>query len=217
VLPFFGIPLVMIGYPSIKSVQYKDGVISIEKATRTLEQDPQNAAAREELQKKVAEIQARPSSDVTKATTVARGMFALGDSSGAALRLQAVLEKAPDATDARDLKKQIDAAQSLEALVSEVQKNPDDPAAKARLESTVALVTSRPVANPEALASVARARTAIAAPSTAVVISPTAPAPDTPSEAPVRAVDPGRRLVPRRGPALAPAPGSLGRAIQPTQ
>jgi hypothetical protein len=211
VLPFFGIPLVMIGYPGIKSFQYKDGVVSIERATRTLEQDPQNAAARAELQTKVAEIQARPAADASTATAIARGMFTLGDSAGAAKRLEAVLEKAPDATDARDLKKQIEAAQSLDTLVSEVQRNPGDPAAKSKLESTVALVTSQPVANPDALAAVARARAAIAIRPETAVISP-APAAAVPSR---DAVDPGRRIVPRRG-SFAPGPDTLGRAVQPT-
>jgi hypothetical protein len=35
-LGFFIVPIIMLGYPSITSFQYKDGVISVEKATLRL-------------------------------------------------------------------------------------------------------------------------------------------------------------------------------------
>src|SRR6266567_3506352 len=50
-LGFFVVPIVMIGYPSIRSIEFKDGVVSIDKTTQQLLSNPTDASVRESLQK----------------------------------------------------------------------------------------------------------------------------------------------------------------------
>src|SRR6266700_8163783 len=52
-LGFFVVPIVMIGYPSIRSIEFKDGVVSIDKTTQQLLSNPTDASVRESLQKQL--------------------------------------------------------------------------------------------------------------------------------------------------------------------
>src|SRR5436305_6938997 len=55
----FVIPIVMIGFPAIKSVQYHDGVVTIDKLTHDLQHNPTDSAKRAELNQKVSELASR--------------------------------------------------------------------------------------------------------------------------------------------------------------
>ncbi len=71
-LPFFGLSIVMMGFPAIKSVQYKDGVLSIDKTTAELQKDPTNATLRDTLEKRLAQLADRPPSSAQALTAIAR-------------------------------------------------------------------------------------------------------------------------------------------------
>ena len=49
-LGFFMLPVVMVGYPSIKSIQFKGGVISVEKTTDQLLANPADPQSRQALE-----------------------------------------------------------------------------------------------------------------------------------------------------------------------
>jgi hypothetical protein len=65
-LPAFFIPIVMIGYPSIQSIQYQNGLVEIQKATDAVQSNPSNPQARaqlKELQATVTKIAPRAAID----------------------------------------------------------------------------------------------------------------------------------------------------------
>src|SRR5215467_5674026 len=74
-LAFFILPVAMIGFPSIKSIQYKDGVVSLEKNARELQRDPTNTALRETVAKQVSDISSRPSASPETKARVAQAQF----------------------------------------------------------------------------------------------------------------------------------------------
>jgi hypothetical protein len=58
---FFLLAIIMIGYPSIRSIEFSNGVIKIEKDTHDLQQDPTNKTVRDALAGEVAHLSPRPS------------------------------------------------------------------------------------------------------------------------------------------------------------
>src|SRR5581483_8557773 len=104
----FTFPLVMMGFPSIKSIQYKDGVISIDKMTHDLQQNPTDTKKREELRRTLADVVTRPAADPAAIASIANAQFALGDHRAAEASLQKAIGKAPDLPRVVELKKKLE-------------------------------------------------------------------------------------------------------------
>lgn len=160
-LAFFIIPIAMIGFPSIKSIQYKDGLVTIDKATRRLQENPTDATARRILQQEVKKIGTRPSSDPQSAIVLAKAQYALGNEEAAKINLQKAIQANPTDRSAQELQKKIAAIDSLKELSSKVEADPADSAAKAKLANTLDQTSQMKIANPDALIQVARAQTAL--------------------------------------------------------
>jgi len=157
-LVFFVLSVVMMGYPSIKSMQVQNNTLTIEKTTHDLQSKPADAQVRSELEKQVANVSDRPISDPAALTRVAQAQFALGNEKAAEQNIQKALERDPDAPDARELQKKIIAVQKLDSMAKEVEKHPDDAAAKQQLQQTLSQASQQPTANPVALTKIAKAQ-----------------------------------------------------------
>jgi tetratricopeptide (TPR) repeat protein len=160
-LGFFILPIIMIGYPSITSIQYKDGVLSVEKTTDTLLDNPADPQSRQALEKQVQQIAHRSSNNPVDAVTVAKAQFALGHEEDAAQNLQKALSANADLPEALALKTKMELAQSLERLAALVEQKPADQAAKSALQQSVTAATAIKLANPNAITSLARAQAAL--------------------------------------------------------
>src|SRR6266852_6736334 len=62
-LGFFMVPIAMIGYPSLQSIQINDGKVSLEKKTEAVLSNPADTTARKELQQQVEKLGGRRFSD----------------------------------------------------------------------------------------------------------------------------------------------------------
>lgn len=160
-LPFFGIPIVMIGFPSIKSFEFSDGVLKIEKDTRALQQDPTNRPLRDQLTNEVASISPRPTKDPGVLSTVARAQIALGNNMAAEANIQKALQASPQFAQALDVKKRLELDRRLTILASRLEQNSNDTAAKAELRQTVSEAAHLPVASPVTMANIAHAQMVI--------------------------------------------------------
>ncbi len=157
-LAFFVLPIAMIGYPSIHSLQYKDGVLTLEKSTQDLLKNPLDAAARAKVEQEVSDLSKRPAKDPKDATIVAKAQFAVGDESGAAQTLNGVLQKDPNYAEALQLRNKMELVHQLEELATRVTQNPSDQQARTQLQQTVAVANNTPISNPNALVHLARAQ-----------------------------------------------------------
>lgn len=155
---FFAIPVFMIGFPSIKSIQYKDGVLSVDKLTHELQQNPTDTEKREQLRRKVADVGNRPAADPAAIVSIANAQFALGNHKAAEANLQKAIEKAPDLPMVVELKKKFDLEQALTKLTAQVEQHPADPAVKQELKQKVEETSKLPVASPQLLTTLARAQ-----------------------------------------------------------
>lgn len=160
-LPFFVVAIAMIGYPSIKDIQYKDGLLTIEKTSDQLAQDPTNNSVRQNLQQQVANIASRPTSSSQSTATLAKAQFALGDEQAANANLQKALQADPKNATAQDLKQKVEAVDSLKQLTSQVEADPTNSAAKTKLTNTLAQASQLKLASPNALIQVAKAQAAL--------------------------------------------------------
>jgi len=157
-LAFFMVSIVMMGYPSIKSVQVQKDGVNIEKTARELQANPDKAEVRTQLEQQVERIGDRPISSPTMLTSLATAQFALGNEKAAAQNVQKALQSDPKTAGARELQNKIVAVQKLDSLAAEVQKHPDNVAAKAQLQQTVSQASQQPTSNPVALTRIANAQ-----------------------------------------------------------
>lgn len=160
-LPFFIAAILMIAFPGIKSFQYKEGMITIETNEDRLRQNPEDAQARENLRKGLEVVQRGPNSDPRSSLLIARGHYALGNEQAALASLQPALHSQSVGADALRLKQKIEAFQTINTLTTRIEQNPGDASAKEQLAAHVAQVANEPTANPEAIATLARAHAAL--------------------------------------------------------
>jgi tetratricopeptide (TPR) repeat protein len=160
-LGYFLLPVIMIAYPSIQSFAYKDGTLTIEKATDALLQNPTNPDLRSNVAQQLAKIESRPVPNAAVAASIARAQFATGNETAAVANLQKALQADPKLPAALALQQKINAIHELDRLTAAVKANPQDPAAKAELAKGLENATKQPVANPEALVKLAQAQAAI--------------------------------------------------------
>lgn len=135
-LPGFFIPIVMIGYPSIESIQYQNGIVEIQKATNAVQEnpsDPQAQAQLNELQAKVSKIEPRAGNDphATQILAMARKAIA-----------RAPVEKGKPSTQdgnlsEAQLQKKAALLKDAEELTATVQNSPNNQPARNQLASVV--------------------------------------------------------------------------------
>jgi hypothetical protein len=155
---FFLISIAMIGYPSVQSIAYQNGVVTINKQVHDLEADPTNEALRSSLQQNVALVEQRPTTDPVINVALATAHFALGNEAQAKTTLQQALRKNPALPAAKDLNNKIALSDRVQALTAHVEAAPADTAAKTELEQTVSQISKVRTANPTTLRAVTRAQ-----------------------------------------------------------
>jgi tetratricopeptide (TPR) repeat protein len=160
-LAFFMVPIAMIGYPSLQSIQISDNKVSLEKKADAVLANPADTTARNELQQQVEKLRSRSFSDPATLTTLSKAEFALGDDQVAKNNLGKALQKDPQLPAAKQLQIKIDSLDRLAPLTAQVKSNPTDEKAKAELNQTLNTVAQQPVANPAALLKVAQAQAAL--------------------------------------------------------
>jgi tetratricopeptide (TPR) repeat protein len=160
-LAFFMVPIAMIGYPSLQSIQISDNKVSLDKKADAVLSNPADLAARNELKQQVEKLGDRQFSDPATLTALSKAQFALGNDQVAKNNLEMALQKDPQLPAAKQLQMKIDDLARLEPLTAQVKNNPTDEKAKAELNQTLSTVAQQPVANPTALLKVARAQAAL--------------------------------------------------------
>ena len=157
-LLFFVVPIVMIGYPSIQSIQISDSAVTIATKTAQLAQNPNDQPLRISLQSDVAKLSERPIHDAQTTATLAEAQFALGNETAAQTNLQKALSANPQLPAATKLQRKIELTQQLSTLTEQARSQPADTATKAKLQSTINEISQVGVANPTAVKNLAAAR-----------------------------------------------------------
>jgi hypothetical protein len=157
---YFVVCVVCIGYPSIKSFQYKDFTVTLADETTALQKNPTDPQARQAVEKTLVQVESRPAPNAMTSTLIARAQFAVGNEA-AQVNLEKALAGDPKSPTALALKEKIGAIQQLDPLTAAVKSNPENAAAKAELTTKIEQATKEPIANQAALAKLAQAQAAI--------------------------------------------------------
>ena len=126
----FVVPIVMIGFPAIKKIQYEDGKPTIDKQVRLLERNPENHEARAELEETLANVEKRAGLDdqghadiddfdPDTVLYVADGKKALGDYAFAFEQAGFVLEADPEIEKAAQIRNE-----AADLLITDQLANP---------------------------------------------------------------------------------------------
>lgn len=103
-LPFFLIPVILVGYPSVQSVEFKDDGLSIQKYTQDVKADPTDTASIHALTDKLEAFRSNPSrvmNNPEALATIAGAQLALGNLDSAALTIGQASRIAPQSGDVK--------------------------------------------------------------------------------------------------------------------
>jgi len=78
-VPFFLLPIFMIGFPSFKKLSYDDGKIELEKATHSLSDNPTDTATRKQTEAAIRTVESRGQQDPGALVAIAGAHWALGN------------------------------------------------------------------------------------------------------------------------------------------
>ena len=165
----FLLPVLMIGFSSVKKVQYNELIIELQHKTQRLEEKPGDQQLKAEVEQIVATVTARPNEYSADAlVTVARAQSALGNEAQALTTVTKALEIAPQLPEAAQLKTDIVEQQNLkqdatelEKKAEQLEKNPNDPNLKREVSDKISKVAGRPTRNADVLVRLARAQKAV--------------------------------------------------------
>jgi hypothetical protein len=106
-LAFFLVPILMIGYPSVKKIQYGNFLVEFNRQTTKAEQVSSDARELQELSETVEEIKRRSPTKTSTLMTIARAEAVLGDTAEALKFVNMALDRVPENMDAIELKNKI--------------------------------------------------------------------------------------------------------------
>jgi hypothetical protein len=79
ILPFFIIAIIMVGFPSIQKIKIDNGIIEIEKLSKTVEQNPADTEAKRKLEIKLKEVGDRQISTSRNLKILEKASIAVGN------------------------------------------------------------------------------------------------------------------------------------------
>jgi hypothetical protein len=155
-LPAFFIPIVMIGYPSIESIQYQNGVVEIQKAADQLQADPSNPQAQaqfQDLEAKVDKIAPRALNDPNASRVLDQARLVLQHPPAKSTNSKTPTKQKTEPATAGDTA----LTREAEELTSMVAANPQDKENYVRLTEVIEKMKSVGATDPESQAAIARA------------------------------------------------------------
>lgn len=171
-LPFFAIPIVLMGFPFIETIKINREGFELARFARIVAEHPDSAAARAELTELVAKAEARDFSGPGRLLDIANAELALGNVESAMLYADRVLEIDPQSVQAQAIKVRVDAGvidpRRIEGLVRRLEESPTDPGAKEAVREMLSGIEAAATGNADLLLLAARARAALGETETAL-------------------------------------------------
>jgi tetratricopeptide (TPR) repeat protein len=157
-VPLFIISIVMIAYPSVQSIKYKDLTVTLNNQLRQVLANPTDPNSRNSLAHVTDQVASRPAKDAATIAILASAQYALGNEQSAKQNLNKALQIDPSQPVAITLRNKIVSVEKLQQLSDTVQKDPANAAARQQLQEVTSQVSRTPLANPKALVILATAQ-----------------------------------------------------------
>lgn len=156
-LPFFAVPIVMMGFPTITSFKISQEGVEIDNQTTALQNNPNDEASRKALASNVVELKKRSFTSPQTLARLARAEYALGQEQEAKTDVAEALKSDPALQPATELRTKMELADKISSLNAAAESPAATPEVKKQLESTVAQASQYKFANPKALQSLQKA------------------------------------------------------------
>jgi hypothetical protein len=135
-LPFFVLTIAMIGYPSIQSIQYKDGMVEIERDTSDIESGSADVETRQTFEANLKRFGDRAASAKDK-QAIARAQAALkakkADESESNNSKKPNTDQTPNSPASQQSQKTVELRERVQKLTQQAEGNPKDAALRNQL------------------------------------------------------------------------------------
>lgn len=150
-LPFFLVPIIMVAYPTLKSIKVGDIILDIQEQAKIVEQNPKDTAAAQQLEKSIAQIKSndRLLNNSNALVAVANAQMVLGNYSAATNFLNKAKQVDPETAGivsvGNELNQRIEVRNNfvnkiddLKNQISNLKRSPGDTLSLKKLNKTLA-------------------------------------------------------------------------------
>jgi tetratricopeptide (TPR) repeat protein len=139
-IPFFVLPVVMIGFPGISQANFMNGMLTLQTKTNLALEQPDNQELLDEISQEVANLSSRPIRRPENLMILGEAYEAVGKNNEAERVSEAVLQKQPDNADAQNLQLRL----SLRENIEQVRENPEDTQAVREMKRNISALEASP-------------------------------------------------------------------------
>lgn len=159
--PFFALPIIMIGYPSIQQFKVAGNEITLRDELKTLAQSPDDPTAQEKVKEALVKLEERPIRDPSTLVTIAEAQVAVGDTTKALKTLESALEVNPKLKQALQSQENIKTQIRIREDLSRLRTNPSDRATRQHLTDQVAILENNTQLNTSQMLQIASAKASL--------------------------------------------------------
>lgn len=153
----FLVAIIMMGFPAIKTIEFQEGVLKIEKEAKKLEVNPRDTIAQQALLQALHDVAPQRAEQSSAAlSTVAKAQEALGNyetaaqTASQAAKLDPTSQKAQETVKSTkqkaDIKKRVDIkTRQLNDAIERISKNPNNPKLQDSIAMMVRQIKSEPI------------------------------------------------------------------------
>jgi hypothetical protein len=168
-IPFFIIPILMIGFPGIEQFNFMNGMAELKTKIKRAIEEPDNTELLAEINEDLSALSRRPVSAPDNLIVLGEAYEVLRQPEEAKRIAGTVRERQPDHDAAIQLQHRIDLRENL----GRVQENPQDIQARTDLQRNISALEAAPQRDTRSLYSIARAHMALGDTSTAEALADT--------------------------------------------
>ncbi|MDH3252649.1 MAG: hypothetical protein OEM41_07640 [Ignavibacteria bacterium] len=157
-IPFFVFPIAMVGFPGYQKISFENGIVTIEKLTQELAENPADSSARAELENTLAEIGDKNVTTPATLLKISKAQAAIGDTVKALRTVEAVMDNEPASSEGKRLERLFGTPRvKIEKSALDVADNPRDSSKRIVLRRELSELLRTPEVSAGTLVAVAKA------------------------------------------------------------
>lgn len=157
VMPFFVLPVLMIGFPGIQNFKFMNGLAEVEMRAEEITKNPGNKELEKKQKLQIELLSSRPIRHPENQLIMAEAYESINALEKAKQYTQRVIDKQPDNTDAMRLESRI----TIKENINRLEQNPMDSQAKQIIKNEISRLEIKPETKQEDLITLARGNMAI--------------------------------------------------------
>lgn len=179
-IPFFVFPIAMVGFPGYQKISYENGIVTIEKLTQELTENPADSSARVDLEQALAEIDDQTISTPATLLKISKAQAAIGDSVKALRTVETAMHEDPASPEGKRLARLFGTPRvRIEKVSVDLADNPRDSSKRTDLRRELSELQRMPDLSAGTLVAVAKAHAVLGDTAKALMFADSAMKKDT--------------------------------------